>query len=112
MVISDDIFSDLSSEKDNPIHLALSEALQILVNALVNEKNTIISKRELKSISILKQNPYIWNIIKDYVPNKRYVNGKFGKEIQQAISKISNAIGQVNTEKNESFLKRQFNRFR
>lgn len=111
--MSDDIFSGLDTQKDNPIHIKLSEALELLVKSLINDKNTIISKRELKSVSILKQNPYIWKIIHDYVPNKRYVNGKFGKDIQEAISKISNAIGQIESEKeNEGFLKRQFNRFR
>ena len=80
---------------------------------MLDEKNTIISKRELKSISILKQNPYIWNIIKDYVPNKRYVNGNFGKDIQKAIGMISNAIGNINTEKeHEGLLSKTFDRFR
>jgi len=47
------------------------------------------------------------------VPNKRYVNGKFGKDIQDAISKISNAIAQIDTEKEkDGFLARSFNRFR
>ncbi|TET59451.1 MAG: hypothetical protein E3J52_05835 [Promethearchaeota archaeon] len=111
--MSDDIFSGLDTQKDNPIHIALSNALETLVNALIDEKNTNISKRELKSVSILKQNPYIWNIIKDYVPNKRYVKSAFGKDIQQAISKISNAIGQVESDKEkDGFLTRQFNRFR
>lgn len=111
--MSDNIFDDLDTEKANPIHIKVSEALELLVKALIDDKNTNISKRELKSISILKQNPYIWNIIKDYVPNKRYVNSAFGKDIQSAISKISNAIGQINTEKeNESRFSKFFNRNR
>lgn len=47
------------------------------------------------------------------MPNKRYVSGNFGKEIQKAIGMISNAIGQINTEKeSEGLLKRTFDRFR
>ena len=112
-IISDDIFSGLDTQKDNPIHIKVSESLEILIHALIDDKNTNISKRELKSISILKQNKYIWNIIKDYVPNKRYVDGNFGKDLQKAIEMISNAIGQINTEKErEGLLARTFNRFR
>ena len=112
--MSDDIFSALGTDqKENPIHIKVSEALELLILALIDDKNTIISKRELKSISILKQNLYIWNIIKDYVPNKRYVSGNFGKDIQKAIGMISNAIGQINTEKEkEGLLRRTFDRFR
>ena len=114
IISADDIFSGLdNNQKENPIHIKLSEALELLVLALVDNKNTTISKRELKPISILKQNPYIWKIIKDYVPNKRYVNGNFGKELQKAIGMISNAIGNINTEKEkDGLLARSFNRFR
>lgn len=106
------IFDDLESKKDSATDKALSDALENLVNNLVSDKNTNLSKREIKAISILKQNKYIWNIIKDYVPNKRYINASFNKTIQNAITQISKAIGQANLNQNdnESFLSRFWKR--
>lgn len=106
------IFNDINQNSDSATDKALSQALEILVNSLVSDKNTNLSKREIKAISILKQNKYIWNILKEYVPNKRYINASFNKTIQNAISQISNAIGQANSSNmdNESFLSRFWKR--
>ena len=102
----------MDSQKDNPIHVALSNALELLTNALITE-TTNISKRELKAIAILKQNKYIWNILKDYLPYKKQVNNAFEKSIQKAIEKISISIGSLNTDKEQDGkLSRFFNRFR
>jgi len=111
--MSDDIFSDLETTKQNPIYEQLANGLKILIESVISEKNTDISKRELKAISILKQNPYIWHIIQDYVPNKRYVKAKFGNDLKEIIKDISLAMAQINTEsENEGRFSKFFNRFR
>ena len=91
------VFDDIDKQKDNPIHLALSETLKILTNALIND-TTNISKRELKAVAILKQNKYIWHILEEYLPLKKQVSNAFEKSIQKAIEKISYAIGNLNKE--------------
>jgi len=112
LFISDDIFSDMETQKDNPIEIALSNALELLTNALIND-TTNISKRELKALAILKQNKFIWSILKDYLPYKKQVNNSFEKSIQKAIEKISISIGSLNTEKeSDGKFTKFFNRFR
>lgn len=110
--MSDDIFSDLETQKDNPVHLALSEVLKELTHSFIKD-TTNISKRELKAIAILKQNKYIWNILQDYLPLKKQVNNAFTKDIQKVIEKVSLAIGSLNTEQEkDGRLTKFFNRFR
>ena len=102
----------MDTQKDNPIHVALSNALELLTNALINE-TTNISKRELKALAILKQNEYICHILKNYLPFKKQVNNNFEKSIQKAIEKVSISIGSLNTEReNDGKLSKFFNRFR
>lgn len=108
----DNIFNDLTTSKDNPLEISLADSLKLLVESLIDDKNTNLSKRELKAISICFRNKYIRYILVDYVPNKRYVNAFFEKSLQKAIGLTSNAIGQMNTnqQENDSFLSRFWKR--